>query len=122
MKKVKIKKYETKLVTRGNFKLRCISCGENYKDFDEVFTGGKTKNGNKLFNYFFRGPNAGKQEKSKNEVKPIEYYETHSITVFDFKKKCKKFGKNYNKFERIYSGEKLKNNSKKYYYKDIGKN
>lgn len=54
MKNFTFKQYETIATTRYNFKLRCVSCGKNYKDFDEVFSGKKNKSGNKLFNYFFR--------------------------------------------------------------------
>jgi hypothetical protein len=120
MRKFTFKQYENKPTTRSNFKIRCISYGKNYKDFDEVFTGEINKSGNKLFNYFLKGPNKGKQEQVINNFKTIDYYETHSITSSNFINKCKEFGKDYREFKRIYSGEKT-NKNKKYYYKYVGK-
>lgn len=121
MKKEDLKKYEKQLILRPDFKKVCITHSENYNDYDEIYLGKKNKRGNKLFNYFYVGENKGRHEKNRNDVKPIEYYETHSIKPYSFQQKCKSVNMNYKFFERIESGETTTNNAKKYFFKYIGK-
>lgn len=115
MEENKLKKYETQPVLKFHFKKMCSIYHENYGDYDEIFTGTIRKNGSKLYNYFFKGPNQGKQAKFKSTVKPIDYYETHPINAYRFKKRCEAENKNYDFFEKIYSGKKIYN-IKLYFY------
>ena len=83
----------------------CIKKGWNIKDFDIVHCSDENiKDFKKKYYFIYNGKgNAGikpKRNPSKNiKAKPIEYYETNPVLVYDFKKICKRRGYIFEHFE-----------------------
>lgn len=103
------KKYETKLIERSNFKSVCSNNNWEYSKFKEVYTGLKSNNGDRLFNYFYNGL---VNKPVENTVKPIEYYMDNPIRRSNFKQICKRRNLNFEDFTEVLAPREL------WYYKN----
>lgn len=113
--------YETKPVSRKSFLNHCKVHGKDMRDFIEIVSEIKTKNGSSLYNYFYIDSQPSDilevllKIESKWYLEWYAKYEVNGVTRDEFKKVCRYHGVDISDFIEIKQGDSARSCKKPIY-------